>query len=308
MKSLIPVLAAVLFTALPSSAADVPPTQTAAAVAAPSLETQGYPLDVLQRENAVLRERVKLLEETPSLTCDSLSKKNIVKIREIACDLASQRQSMNDFAGYVTWMNANISGYSRYVQAGSVAASCAKFLPIPYAGQAGTFAKFVSHCALSLNDTSKAIAAYLATSQQFIARAQALDPAKASRKEVADLGRFADEQLLRDMEEVRRKLSGTADLSASSLSFLESLNHYVGSSDETLAKAKQLLTSSKDADKKEKGFLAENINSLKTRAEGFNGRLKLFDETSRRVAPQIKALGAYEELIRELEGKAQKKG
>lgn len=305
MKSLIPVLAVALFTAVPSSGADLPAAPAPpAALTSPAMQED--PLRALEKENAALRERVKLLEETPSLTGENLSKKNIVKLKEIARDLASQRQSMNDFASYVTWMNTNISGYSRYVQAGSMAASCAKFLPIPYAGQAGTFAKFVSHCAISLSDTSKAIAAYLATSQQFITRAQALDPVKASRKEVADLGRFADEQLLRDMEEVQRKLAGTADLSASSLSFLESLNHYVGSSDEALAKAKQLLKSSKDAEKKEKGFLTENISSLKTRAEGFNGRLKLFEETSRRIAPRIKALSAYEELIRELEG--QKKG
>ena len=66
--------------------------------------------------------------------------------------------------------------------------------------------------------------------------------------------------------------------------------------------AKSFITRS-EVDKKEKSFLSENIQNLKNRAGNFNGKLRLFDETARKDAPLIKSLGAYEELIRELEAK-----
>jgi hypothetical protein len=257
----------------------------------------------LARENGLLREKLSQLESTPGMTAETLALKNYQRLQEIARDAGAQRQAMSDFEGVVTWMSANLSGYAKYIQAGSVAAGFAKVLPIPYAGQASVLTKFVSQGVLSLNTASVAIARYLDTSQKFIARVGALDPRNGgSPAEVAAVSRFADEQLLRDMTDVQTRLAATAEISSSTLSFMESVNHYVGSTDEYWNKTKSFLKRT-DSDKKEKSFLSESTQGMKDRAEAFNVRLKLFDETARRDAPLIKSLGVYDELVRELEAR-----
>ena len=260
-------------------------------------------LQAVTKDNALLQEKLKSLECTPTISSEALALKNFQRLQEIARDTKKQRQTMADFEQFVKWMTANLSSYSKYVEAGSVAAGFAKALPIPYAGQAGMFTKFVAHFALSLNATSVSMTRYLATSQQFITRVEATAAAKTTKPaEISELARFADEQLFKDMNDVQLKLSTTSELSSSALSFLESVNHYIGSSDEYWNKTKSFITRS-EVDKKEKSFLSENIQNLKNRAGNFNGKLRLFDETARKDAPLIKSLGAYEELIRELEAK-----
>ena len=180
----------------------------------------------------------------------------------------------------------------------SVAAGFAKILPIPYAGQASLLTKFVSQGILSLNAASVAINRYMGTSQQFVARIDALDPARpANPAEVSELARFADGELLKDMNDVQQKLTTSAEISTSTLSFLESLNSYLGSTDEYWSKTKSLL-SRKEADKKEKSYLSESIQYLRDGAGKFNARLKSFDETARRDGPLIKSVVAYDELVR----------
>jgi len=258
-------------------------------------------LQTLARDNALLQEKVKSLE--CSITGEALALKNLQRLQEIARDTKSQRQSMADFEVYVKWMANNLSGYSKYMEAGSVAAGFAKVLPIPYAGQAGLFTKFASQFALSLNAASVSITRYLTTSQQFIARVDAMDASKPAKSgEVAGLARFADEHLLKDMNDVQVKLTTTGELSTSVLSFLESLNHYIGSTDAYLNKTKSLIKRG-EVDKKEKSFLSESILGLRNKAGTFNAKLKQFDETARKDAPLIKSLGTYEELIREVEAK-----
>ena len=257
----------------------------------------------LTRENDLLREKLRLLESAPTMTADILAAKNYRRLQEIARDTRAQRQTMVDFEGFVTWMTGNLSGYAKYVEAGSIAAGFAKVLPIPYAGQASVLTKFVSQGVLSLNAASVAIARYLDTSQKFISRVEAIELQTGNRTpEVASVSRFADEQLLRDMNDVQAKLATTAAISSSALSFMESVSHYVGSTDEYWNKTKSFLKRT-DADKKEKSFLSENTQNLKNRAATFNARLKLFDDNARKDGPLIKSLGAYEELIRELEAK-----
>lgn len=258
-------------------------------------------LQTLARDNALLQEKVKSLE--CGITGESLAQKNLQRLREIAKDTKSQRQSMADFEVYVKWMANNLSGYSKYMAAGSVAAGFAKVLPIPYAGQAGLFTKFASQFALSLNAASVSITKYLTTSQQFISRVDAMDASKPAKSgEVSELARFADEQLLKDMNDVQLKLTSTGELSTSALSFLESLNHYIGSTDAYWNKTKSLLKGS-EVDKKEKSFISESILGLRNKAGSFNAKLKLFNEAARKDAPLIKSLGTYEELIREVEAK-----
>jgi len=257
-------------------------------------------LAALARENAILRERLIL---PPAISRDELLQRMTTRIKEISADIRVQRQAMTDFEGYVRWMTGNISGFARYLEAGSVAANFARVLPIPYAGQAGMFTKFVSQATLSLNTASVTVNRYLVTSQQFIARADALEKSPVAEKELVELARFADTQLLKEMNDVQAKLITTAELSSSSLSFLESLQHYVGSSDEYWAKAKSMIKRG-DAEKKEKGYLAESIAGLRSKAGNFNNRLKSFDETVKKDAPRIKALSAYDELLNDLEARA----
>jgi hypothetical protein len=268
------------------------------------LKERDEALSRLQEEHLQLQERLRMLECTPVLTTDSLNAKKLQRLQEIARDVKGQRQTMADFEGFVKWMSSSLSGYSKYVEAGSMAAGFARVLPIPYAGQAGMFTKFVSHFALSLNTASVAISKYLGSSQQFLARVDALGPAPVDKgREIDELSRFADEQLLRDMADTQAKLITTSELSASALSFLESVHHYLGSSDEYWTRTKAFLAR-KEADKAEKSFLTGNIEGLKSRAGSFNAKLRLFDDTVKRSAPQIKSLAAYDELIRELEAKA----
>jgi hypothetical protein len=125
-------------------------------------------------------------------------------------------------------------------------------------------------------------------------------------KGVAEIGRFADEQLLRDMTDVQAKLTTTSDLSASALAFLEGMNQYLASTDEYWNKTKQFVTR-KDADPKEKSYLTESVQSLKTQAAWFNARLRLFDDSTQRTAPLIKSLVAYEDLIAELDARVTRK-
>jgi hypothetical protein len=157
--------------------------------------------------------------------------------------------------------------------------------------------KFVSQGIISLNNASVVISRYLATSQKFITRAGALDSAKSA--EVSDLARFADQELLKEMNDAQQKLAAASEISASSLAFLETLSSYAGNSDEYWNKTKSLL-SGKKPDKKEKSFLAENIRNLRDRAGDFNAKLKLFDEITRKDGPLIKSVVAYDDLVREL--------
>lgn len=268
------------------------------------LKLKDEAIQTLTRESAELKEKLKLLEGC-SITSTSLAAKNLHKLKEIAADVKAQRQGLSEFEVYVKWMSGNMAGYTRYLAAGSVAAGFAKVLPIPYAGQASVFTKFVSNAAVSLAAASVSINRYLATSQQFITRVDLLDPAKPlDPAQVTSLVLFADQELLKGMVEVREQLAGTSELSASSLSFLESLSHYLGTTDEYWSKTKNLL---KKDDKKEKSYLVESTASLKNKAAAFNGKLKLFDQTVKKDGPLIKSLLAYDDLIREIDTKVARK-
>jgi hypothetical protein len=259
-------------------------------------------LQRLKEENAALSERLRLLEAC-SVSRDDLLRRNLARLQGVARDVKAQRQTMADFEGYIRWMSGSLSSYAKYVEAGSAAAGLAKYLPIPYAGQAGMFAKFVAHFALSLNGTSNAITKYLATSQQFVARANALDPSKPlDAKEIAALGRFADERLLAETADVQARLATISDLSASTLAFLEAMNHYVGSAGEYWSKTKQFVTQ-KEPDPKDRSYLSEATAGLRTQAAAFNAKLRLFDDVTKREAPVVGSLAAYDELVRDLDAR-----
>ncbi|MBI5445750.1 MAG: hypothetical protein HY900_31605 [Deltaproteobacteria bacterium] len=272
--------------------------ETGGAAAAEAVESVQQFAD----ENARLLERLRLLEAS-SISREELLRRNLTRLRAVAQDVQAQRQPMADFEGHVRWMSGSLSSYSKYIEAGSAAASLAKYLPIPYAGQAGVFAKFVAHFALSLNATSNAITNYLATSQQFVNRVNGIDASKPlDTKEIAELGRFADERLLADTADVQAKLTTISELSASTLAFLEAMNQYLGSAGEYWNKTKQFVTR-KEPDPNDKSYLSEAAGGLRAQAASFNAKLRLFDEVARKEAPVVKSLGAFDELIRELDGR-----
>ncbi len=261
-------------------------------------------LSTLAKNNALLQEKIAAAEGIPHISNDALALKSYRRLQEIAADIKTQRQSMADFETFVKWMTTNLSSYKRYIEAGSFAAGFAKMLPIPYAGQASVLTKFISQGVLSLNSASVSIARYLSTSREFIARVDAIEQARLTGKtgEISGTARFADGQLLKDMNDVRSRLAATAELSSSTLSFLESLNHYAGCTDEYWNKTKSFITRS-EAEKREKSFLSQSIQNLKNRAGNFNSRLRLFEESAKKNEPLIKSLGTYDELIREMSAK-----
>lgn len=287
LKAIRSVIAASLVIATPLYAEEIP--------CADLLRQASDAYEALVQENSALREKAGRMQ-TPALTATELNTRMVSRLREIAAEVKIQRQAMNEFQGYVTWMSGSIAGYSRYIEAGSMVAGFAKVLPIPYAGQAGMFTKFVSHFTLSLSAASRSITSFMATSQQFVDRMDAIDRHADQTKEVSELARFADEQLIRDMTDLQAKLATTSELSASALSFMESLNAYALSSDEYWAKAKSLVKRG-DADRKEKSFLAESVAGVKNKAGTFNARLKLYDDSVRKEIPLIKSLGTYAELL-----------
>jgi hypothetical protein len=252
----------------------------------------------LNLDNEALIQKIKQLESIRAIPVERLRQKKAIRLKEIAADVKIQRQSTSDFEGFVKWMSANLAGYNRYIQAGSYAAVVAKMLPIPYAGQASIFTKFVAQFTVALNAASVSITNYLNSSQKFIAMAEAIDPAKPlDEKAISETAHFADQKLLKDMADAQLKLATVSDLSSGALSFLQSVNHYVSGTDEYWNKAKGIFR--KDVDPKEKSFISENTNSLKIQADRFNNRLKVFEELGKKETASVKTLAVFDELTAE---------
>ncbi|KAB0669822.1 hypothetical protein F6V30_13595 [Oryzomonas sagensis] len=253
----------------------------------------------LQLENEGLKLRIKQLETVKTISAERLRQKKVQRLREIAAEVKTQRQTTSDFQGFVKWMSTNLAGYNRYIQAGSYAAVAARMLPIPYAGQASIFTKFVTQFTVALNNASVSVTNYLNSSQRFIALVEVIDPAKPlDEKAITEASHFADQKLLKDMNDAQTKLATVADLSSGALSFLESVNHYASGTDEYWNKVKGLMK--KDVDPKEKSFLSESTSNLKTQANRFNGKLRSFEEITKKEAASVKSLAVYDELAADL--------
>ena len=252
----------------------------------------------LSLENETLSNRIKEMQSVKYIPVDRLRHIKAARLKEISAAAKNQRQSTSDFEGFVKWMSANLAGYNKYIQAGSYAAVVARVLPIPYAGQASIFTKFVAQFTLALNAASVSITNYLNSSQKFIVMIDAIDTSKPlDDKALAEAAHFADQKMLKDMSDAQQKLAAVSELSAGALSFLESLNHYVSGTDEYWNRAKGVFK--KDIDPKEKSFISENTSSLKIQADRFNGKLKTFDELGRKQTTAVKSLTVYDELATE---------
>jgi len=270
-------------------------------VCGPATPAEEQTLKCLQ-ENSLLSARLKEFESRRCISEERLLQKKAQQLKVIASETKAQRQSMEDFQGFVSWMSLNLAGYNSYIKAGSYAAVIGRMLPIPYAGQASIFTKFAAQFAVALNNASVAINSYLITSQKFIVMVDAIDPSKSiNGKTVADASTFADASLLKDMTDAQVKLVTVSELSSGALSFLEALNHYASGTDEYLNKAKGLFR--KDVDPKEKSFISESTNSLKNKAAAYNGKLNNFEELTRKQGAQIKSLAVYDELLSDLAAK-----
>ena len=251
-------------------------------------------------DNELLTQKIRQLESIKAIPIERLRQKKVQRLKTIAADVKVQRQSTSDFEGFVKWMSANLAGYNRYIQAGSYAAVVARMLPIPYAGQASVFTKFVAQFTVALNAASVSITNYLNSSQKFIAMSDAIDPGKPlDEKAITEAALFAEQKLLKDMNDAQLKLVAVSDLSSGALSFLESLNHYVSGTDEYWNKAKGVFR--KDVDPKEKSFISESTNSLKIQADRFNGKLKTFDELGKKETASVKTLAVFDELTAEIQ-------
>ncbi|NVN92275.1 MAG: hypothetical protein HXX11_16960 [Desulfuromonadales bacterium] len=255
-------------------------------------------LSKLQQENAALSLKVKQLEAIACIPTDRLHQKKVQRLQEIASQVKTQRQTTSDFQGFVTWMSSNLAGYNRYIQAGSYAAVIGRMLPIPYAGQASVFTKFIAQFTLALNASSVSMTNYLNSSRKFITMTDQIEACKATDdRAIMEAARFADLQLLKDMNDAQVKLATVSDLSSGALSFLASLNHYVSSTDEYWNKTKGLFK--KDVDPKEKSFISESTSSLKAQADRFNGKLRTFEELGKKETASVKSLAVYDELEQE---------
>lgn len=253
----------------------------------------------LQNELSLTRNHVKVLEARRCISEELLVQKKVKQLREIVADVTQQRKSMEDFQGFVSWMNLNLTGYTKYIKAGSYAAVVAKMLPIPYAGQASMFTKFAAQFTIALNNSSVSINSYLLSSQKFMVMVDAIDQSQPiDKKIVSEASVYADTVLLKDMSDAQIKLATVSNLSSGALSFLETLNHYMSGTDEYWNKAKGLFR--KDVDPKEKSFISESTNSLKNKAAMFNGKLNVFEECTKTQNVRVKSLSVYDELLSEI--------
>ena len=274
-----------------------PPVQAVENACGPVTPSE-EPLVALQQENAILNLKIRQPQTVTCIPFERLRKKKIQRLLEIAASIKVQRQTTSDFQGFVTWMSNNLAGYNKYIQAGSYAAVIGRMLPIPYAGQASIFTKFVAQFTVALNASSVSVSHYLSSSKKFITMTEQIETNKAADdKTVMEAARFADQQLLKDMNDAQAKLATVSDLSSGALSFLGSLNHYVSGTDEYWNKAKGIFK--KDVDPKEKSFISESTNNLKTRADCFNSKLKSFEELGKKETASVKALAVYDELAYE---------
>ena len=176
----------------------------------------------LQLDNEALNLKIKQLEQDQHIPAERLLQKKIQRLKEISADVKAQRHTTNDFEGFVKWMSLHLAGYNHYIQAGSYAAVAARVLPIPYAGQASVFTKFIAQFTIALNSASVSLTNYLNSSQKFITMADSLDASRPlNDKALIEAARFADRQLLKDMQDAQAKLATVSDLSSGALSFLK---------------------------------------------------------------------------------------
>jgi hypothetical protein len=285
----------------------VPAATASAAVSGPITGVDAARIETSVSESAAAQVTsgvLPLVQGEKVLTITDLNRKRLQRLQDVARDLKGQRDSLTDFDAYLTWMGGALAGYGKYVEAGSLAAGFAKYLPVPYAGQAGQLTKFISHFALSLSSTSAAVTSYLNSSHYFVTAVENLGQKGEGREsELAMLTFYADQQLSRDLLELQGRLATISDLSGSALSFLLGLQQYLGSTDEYWQKTKSLV-SRKEVDRAEKGALAGSIDGLRSRAEAFNTRMKQFDAMVSGTMPRIASLVAFDELRQEMDAKS----
>jgi len=253
----------------------------------------------LQFENEYIKIKTMQLDAVKAIAYEFLRQKKLQKLKDTAALVKAQRQATQDFEGFFTWMSTNLAGYNRYIKASSYVANAAKMLPVPYAGQASNFTKFVGQFTVALNKASQSTTQYLNSSQKFITMVEAINPAMPlSDKALAEAHLFADQKLLKDMNNAQKDLSAISNLSSGALSFLTGLSQFANETTNYWNRIKGLVK--KDIDPKEKSYLSESIYNLKSQAERFNGRFIIFEELAQKETAGVKSLVVYDELAAEI--------
>lgn len=248
----------------------------------------------------LLKAHIAALEQAPRLSSQDLASRSRKAHLLIAAQVRLQRSTMADFSSFVSWLSGNLEGYHKYLQASTVAANIVKILPIPYAGQASLFTKFVTQAVVSLNTASSSINRYLITSQNYLSRHDAIEKSgHPSPEEIASLSLLAQDQLLRDTSELQRQLASTGEIATSVLSFLEVVNSYLKNADQYWAKTKSFV-SRNDQVAKENGYLAGSIAGLHDRAALFAGKMKTFKDLGVNNEKAVHTARVYDDLAKEL--------
>ncbi|GEM_PF-5658850 len=266
---------------------------------APSVQIMNEEFQGILSSNEIVVRLLEQQEAYKKLLVQLLNRKKAARLREIADDLKKQGLSTGDFNAFLSWMNSNLASYNRYIQAGSYAAFVVKFLPVPYAGQASMFTKFVTQFTASVNSAAIAVSNYQKSSLRFLSMVEALDRSNGNfEKQLAEAATFADQTLLKDMNEAEIRLATVADFSAGALAFLESVCQYAENGDEYWSKTREIL--GKDTGRKEKSLISSHLESLKSHAAAFNKKTGAFGELAKKEAFSIKSLAVYDELANEI--------
>jgi len=250
-------------------------------------------------ENEFNKLKTMQLEAVKTIGYEFLRRKKLQKLRDTVASVKAQRQAMEDFAGFFRWMSTNLAGYNHYIQASSYVAAVARILPVPYAGQASNFTKFVSQFTVALNNASRSATQYMNSSQKFITLVEAVNPAlPLNDKVLAEAHLFADRILLKDMNATEKDMAAIADLSSGTLSFLTALNQLSNETANYWNKVKGLVK--KDVDPQEKSYLSASVSNLRSQAEHFNKRFTVFKELTQKETAEVKSLVVYDELAAEI--------
>ena len=62
-----------------------------------------------------LNRKLGIFESTRVITAERLRQKKAEQIKELAAAVRTQRQTIADFEGFVSWIASNLAGYNKYI-------------------------------------------------------------------------------------------------------------------------------------------------------------------------------------------------
>ena len=212
--------------------------------------------------------------------------------------LIQQRAQVAEMERYASWMRTTIVSYNKYIQAGSTAAAVSRFLPIPYAGQAALFSKLLAQFSANLTSTSLALNRYGTTAQELQSKISKLPTNHSESRDLQLLSvyNYTDQSFLPAMDQTQQELNRIAELSTSTLAFLQSLHHYLSSGDEYMQKVKGAVFK-KDSQRNEMSMLTENVKHLTDQTAIFSKRLETFRQQGDQIHQSARTERVYQKLM-----------